>query len=120
MSKKWGIAQNIYYQAHPDLKHNRQYSQQQWEKRTIQSLIEICLGLWKDRCEILHGKENIDKKSKEKQKLILQVKKCYESKDKADKEHAHIFNEELEEKKMNLQKFLRKCCCSLLILSKLF
>ena len=61
ISKKWGMAQNIYYQSHPDLRNQKRYSQKSWEKRTIKSLVEISLGLWKDRCEILHRQENVDK-----------------------------------------------------------
>ena len=81
ISLNWSKAQQIYYSSNPETRHKKYMNQTTWAKRTVLSLLELALGVWNDRCKVLHGEENKDQRFILNQPLQLQVKKCYSNKE---------------------------------------
>ena len=97
MSKKWGQAQQKRYSSNPTTANKKCYNKSSWAKGTIKSLITFSLDLWNWRCTILHGQENIDKNTKKKDKLKLQIQRHYAHKELIDASQQHIFQEPVDQ-----------------------
>ena len=52
------------------------------------------MGLWTDRCNVLHGIDDAANEKKSKQKLKERVKKCYENTDIVPTGAQYIFKEQ--------------------------
>ena len=63
LSKKWGRAQQLFYSANPLTNRKKHFTGDNWMTKTIESMIQLTLSLWKCWCEVLHGTENKDKKA---------------------------------------------------------
>lgn len=97
LSIKWRHAQQEFYKNNPATHGNDRYNGELWMVRTIHSFLNFSLGLWKDRCEVLHGIEHKDKKSKEREKLQQQIQKYYSQRDEVDADHQDIFEIPVDE-----------------------
>ena len=49
LSKKWALAQGMYYADNPATKHVLSFSSSLWASKTVQILIEMALELWVTR-----------------------------------------------------------------------
>ena len=62
--------------------------------KTIGSFIDLSLGLWNNRCCILHGVDKKMQQFKSKEQLKMQIVKCFENRDMIAEEHWDIFHED--------------------------
>ena len=65
--------------------------------KTIIGLLDFSLGMWSDRCDILHGTTNKDDKTKTRQKLTVEICKCYDRKETLDPAHHYIFQVDIDD-----------------------
>ena len=85
LCKRWGVAQELFYQMHPDLRHKRWCTSAQWMKRMVGALLDMSLQMWKNRCDCLHGQSKQEQIKKRKAKLQKRVEWWYR--------HRHIVPE---------------------------
>ena len=97
ISLNWSKAQQIYYSSNPETRNKKYMNQTTWAKRTVLSLLELALGVWNDRCKVLHGEENKDQRFKLKQSLQIKVEKCYRNKEDIHPSHHSLFQESVED-----------------------
>ena len=73
--------------------------------QTIISFLDLSLGLWSDRCDILNGITNKDDKTKEHQKLQKEILWCFDRRDEVDTAQQHIFDVDVHDlcKRQSLQ-----------------
>ena len=96
LSKKWGLAQQEFYKEHPDTRGKLIFSRRVWMANTVISFLNYSLGLWKDRCTILHGIDNKDNKAKEKEKLRETITACYRRQHEVAEDHRDIFSDTVQ------------------------
>ena len=48
------MAQGLYYCCNTDSKEGKNFTEQMWMVKTIGSLLDFVLGLWKNRCGTIH------------------------------------------------------------------
>ena len=77
ISTKWLIAQHIYLQGHSDLRRSKYQQGTGWTVATIKSFVDICIGMWNDICNILHGVDEKDRKRKIRQRITKRVEQMY-------------------------------------------
>ena len=53
---------------------------------TIKSLLDYSLGLWKNRCEALHGADEVEGRKTRREKTIGKVNKYFAKKDEISRE----------------------------------
>ena len=62
LSNSWGKAPIMFYMDNPDTRECKHFSAQVWMVKTIGSLLDLTLGLWKDMCGTLHGATEVRRK----------------------------------------------------------
>ena len=77
LSKKWGEAQNMYYQINLDTKREKYFNQKAWAKVTIKTFIDTSLGMWDDRCKVLHGRKVDEKREIKWEKILRKTRQCF-------------------------------------------
>ena len=70
---KWGSTQSLYYRHNVLLQNYRISSERIWMTKTVGSLIDLSLGMWNVRCDLLHGADESETKIKKKAKLLIKV-----------------------------------------------
>ena len=63
--------------------------------KTIGSLLNFTLGLWTDRCDILHGATKAEKKQIKHNRFRTQVVQRYAHKDKVSNNFKYLFEEDI-------------------------
>ena len=91
LSKKWGEAQQIYYQMNPDTKRVKYFNQKAWIKASIQAFIDMSLGMWDDRCKVLHGRTEEEKETIKREKILSTARKCFHQQDRVLEQDAYMF-----------------------------
>ena len=94
LSSHWAQAQGVFNAENPDTRNRRHFNANTWMVKTIGSLIDLSLGLWNDRCCILHGVDKKMQRQKSKEQLKTQILKCFDNRDMIAKEHRDIFDED--------------------------
>lgn len=75
VSQKWRELQRRYFLfKYP----TRKYSADAWIRRVIGRIYRMTRGLWKFRCEIVHGNEHVHTSRREKQKLQVEIKRQFD------------------------------------------
>ena len=92
VSKKWGEAQNIYYQMNPDTQREKHFNQKTWTKAIIKSFIDMSLGMWDDRCKVLHGRTVDEKRKIKKEKILGKARQCFDQQDRVMEQDMHMFD----------------------------
>ena len=92
LSKKWGEAQHIYYQMNPDTKREKRFNQKTWTKATIKSFIDMSLGMWDDRCKVLHGRTVDEKRKIKKEKILGKARQCFDQQDRVMEQDMYMFD----------------------------
>ena len=92
LSKKWGEAQQIYYQMNPDTKRVKYFNQKAWIKASIQAFIDMSLGMWDDRCKVLHGRTVEEKKKIKQEKILGKARSCFNQQERVLEQDGHMFN----------------------------
>ena len=64
LSKLWGEAKHLFYSQNPSTTGRHHFNKNLWMDKTIIGLLDFSLGMWSDRCDILHGTANKDDKTK--------------------------------------------------------
>ena len=72
------MAQGLYYESHPDLRDQPQYSSERWSLQVIQVFIESALALWDARNKELHGKTPEEQRQIQKERTIEVVIQKYQ------------------------------------------
>ena len=70
ISSKWGKAQGLSYGNNLHTRHEKHFTEQVWVAKVIASLLRFTLGLWKDRCDVLHG-ANLEERNRIKRDKTL-------------------------------------------------
>ena len=96
LSSGWGKAQDIYYRENPHTNTKKHFSAQVWMVKTIGSFLDYTMGLWTDRCDILHGATEAEKKQIKHDKVRKQVVKCYDQKEKVSSDFKYLFEEDID------------------------
>ena len=78
ISKLWGKVQALYYENNILLHDSKQYLESGWMSETVGSFIDLTLGLWTERYNILHGSDITEFKQKKKEKMVERVRLRYE------------------------------------------
>ena len=78
VSKKWGEAQTLYYQMNPDTKKKPYFNHKARSKAAIKALLNMSLGMWNDRCKVLHGKTTDEKNKIKWDKTLSKARKCFD------------------------------------------
>ena len=89
LSKECGKAQGMYYGDNPDTREGKYFSSQVWMVKTIGNLLDFTLGLWTDRCDILHGATEKEKKSIKHKRVQDKVEQCYKQKEKVSSDYKY-------------------------------
>ena len=97
LSRLWGVAQQNFYSQNPSTSGKHHFNKNTWMDKTITGLLDFSLGMWSDRCDILHGTINRDDKTKTRQKLTAQIHKCFNCKEDLDPAHHYIFQLNIDE-----------------------
>ena len=93
LSRHWGEAQGMFYNNSPKTRGNLGFSGKLWAAATVTSLLDFSLNLWNDRCDTLHGIDEVDAKRLAKDKVVKRVTELYENKEEIGEEYAHLFEE---------------------------
>ena len=96
LSSGWGKAQDIYYRENPDTSTKKHFTAQVWMVKTIGSLLDFTLGLWTDRCDILHGATEKEKKQIKHDRVRKQVVQCYAQRAKVSNDFKYLFEEDID------------------------
>ena len=64
--------------------------------KKIGGLLDFTLGLWTDRCDILHGATEAEKKQIKHDKVRKQVVKCYAQREKVSSDFKYLFEEDID------------------------
>jgi len=108
ISKLWGRAQTIYYRYNTLLHDSRIYNENKWVTKTVGSFIDFTLGMWKERCDSLHGANETENKVKKKIKILKMVQRCYDEMDNVDKQFQHLYCADYEEISKRSGQYLSK------------
>ena len=68
-----GVAQAFYYRGNTLLNASVMYSGDTWMAKTVGSFLDITLGMWNARCAVLHGADEVEAKTKKKNRILQQV-----------------------------------------------
>ena len=68
----------MFYGNNPHTRHEKHFTEQVWVAKVIAGLLRFTLGLWKDRCDALHG-ANLEERTKIKRdKTLGKLKNCFD------------------------------------------
>ena len=70
INKTWGYAQSYYYALNLDTRSKKYCTRQAWKKLAIKALINMSLGMWDDRCKVLHGRTEDEQRKIKKDKVL--------------------------------------------------
>ena len=107
LSSGWGRAQNIYYRDNPETCTKKHCSMQVWMVKPIGSLLDFTMGLWTDRCNILHGATKAEKKITHNW-VQTQVARRYANKDKVSNNFKYLFEEDIGKLRSRYTQYLDK------------
>ena len=62
--------------------------------KTIGNLLDFTLGLWTDRCDILHGATEAEKKQIKHDRVRKEVVQCYAQRDRVSRDFTYLFKED--------------------------
>ena len=77
LSKKWALAQGLYYADNPETKHVISFSPSLWASKTVQILIDMALEMWGTRNKQLHGTTPEEERLIQRRRAITIVKTKY-------------------------------------------
>ena len=96
LSRKWGEAHNLYYQMNPDTKDKTYFNQKVWSKAAIKASLDMSLGMWDNRCNVLHGRTEDEKRKIKQDKILGKAQQCYNQQDRVLEHDIHVFTGEME------------------------
>ena len=76
----------------PDTKGEKYFNQKTWTKATIQSFVDMSLGMWDDRCKVLHGRTVEEKNKIKREKILGQARHCFSQQERVLEQDGHMFN----------------------------
>jgi hypothetical protein len=97
LSSKWGVAQAMYYSSNVLLNASFQYTGETWMEKTVGSFIDMTLGMWNARCDVLHGADEVATKIKKKNRILQQVQLHYDQAHLTPSNYQYLFIESFEE-----------------------
>ena len=112
LSKKWGEAQNIYYQINPDTSREKYFNRKAWTKTTIKASIDMSLGMWDDRYKVLHGRTVDEKRKIKREKILDKAHQCFNRQDRMMEQDRYLFDWGLESLENRGVLYLEGCCFS--------
>lgn len=78
ISRRWGKVQGIIYMNNIDTRGCKHFIVEVQMTKINKSVLDLTLGMWKDRCGILHGADEGERKNIWRPKIMAQVKKSYQ------------------------------------------
>ena len=118
LSSKWGKAQGMFYGINHHTRHEKHFTEQVWVAKVIASLLRFTLGLWNDRCEVLHG-ANLEERQKIKRDQILgKLTNCFAARETIPECYRYIFKDSYEELGRKSTQYLVKWVSTFKLLQK--
>ena len=110
---KWGKAQGLFYRNNSTTRKEKHLTAEVWVSKTIASLLRFTLGLWKDRCDTLHGATLVERQRMKRDKIMDRLKLCYIQRDTIPECYRYIFRDAYETIGKKSTQYLVKwlCCC---------
>ena len=97
-------AQALYYKHNIILHDYGIYSERSWVIKTVGSLLDLTLGLWNIRCDLLHGADEREIKKK----LFIRLQRCHEEVDSVSEQFHHLFGDTVEDMETKSGQYLGK------------
>ena len=70
----------MFYMNNPYTRAVKYFTAEVWVATTIKSLLKFTLSLWTDRCDVLHGATEEERKMIRKKRTAKKVERCYSDK----------------------------------------
>ena len=91
-----GAAQALYYNGNALLNDSFKYTGDIWMAKTVGSFIDLTLGMWNARCAVLHGADEVARKTKQKNRILQQVQLHYDQANLISDHFQYLFTEPFE------------------------
>ena len=118
ISTKWGKAQGLFYGNNPTTRKEKHFTAEVWVSKTIASLLRFTLGLWKDRCDTLHGATLVERQRMKRDKIMDRLKLCYIQRDTIPECYRYIFRDAYETIGKKSTQYLVKWVSTFMLLQK--